>query len=302
MTAGDTLTLTGYSTALFSTWWFVEELALMLDCGDGASAALLQKSRKAKTVAISHSDRDHLGGLAQFLQVNVRSGGLPVVLYPRDCASFPALRDFLHEFDRFHLEAGEENLWLPLGAGSEHSLRKAKARLVAIPNRHIACEEGEIKSVSYRVVIDRHRLKPAFEGRRGDEIIALRERLGDEAVLDFDTETLLIYSADTPIEIAEFWGDTRLLIHESTFLTRDDAVSRNQELRHSSLDEVIPMATEIKPEALVLSHFSTRYSRGQIREAIARECDRCRPAFPVFAVLPGKIERDILRQPPVWEP
>ncbi len=32
------LTLVGHSTALFSTWFFVEELRLLLDAGDGVMA------------------------------------------------------------------------------------------------------------------------------------------------------------------------------------------------------------------------------------------------------------------------
>ncbi len=50
------LTLTGYSTALFSTWILVEELGILFDCGDGAVSGLLQKSRKARHVFISHAD------------------------------------------------------------------------------------------------------------------------------------------------------------------------------------------------------------------------------------------------------
>ncbi|MCB1231530.1 MAG: RNAse Z [Verrucomicrobiae bacterium] len=302
MNPGATLTLTGYSTALFSTWWFVDDLSLMLDCGDGACAALMQKSRKARTIAVSHSDRDHLAGLPQFLQLNVREKGLPVVLYPRDCTSFPILRDFLHDFDRFHLEAEEGNLWKPMTDGSRHVLGKGKATIEAIANRHIECGGSEVKSLSYRVTRNHQQLKPEFRDLDNEAIVALREERGAEAIMDFDSEIILTYSADTPIESAEFWDKTKLLIHESTFLTRDDCETRRQELRHSALDEVMPMATELNPEALVLGHFSTRYRRHEIREAILRECRRCRPSFPVFAVLPGEIRHDLLRKRPTWEP
>ena len=294
------LTLTGFSTALFSTWYFVDELALLLDCGDGACAGLLQKSRKVKTIAISHADRDHLAGLPQFLQVNVRDPGLPIVLYPRDCGSFPALETFLHRFDRFHLEAGQGNRWEPIAPDEEVELGKACSRLQPLGNRHITSESGEVKSLSYRVLREHHRLRGAYQGRPAAEIAAARASLGDEAVIEFDTETSLIYSADTPIESAEFWGPTRILIHEATFLHAEDAESRGQELRHSALDQVIPMATELKPEALVLGHFSTRYSRREIQEAIEREGRRCRPEFPIYAVFPGQVTRGVLDAEPAW--
>lgn len=295
------LTISGFSTALYATWFFVDDLALLLDCGDGASAGLLQKSRKVRTIAISHSDRDHLNGLPQFLQLNAREKGLPVVLYPRDCGSFGNLRDFLHEFDRRGLKASEGNRWEGMASAATWPLGKAKAVLEALPNRHIECEPGLIKSLSYRIFADHHRLRPEFAGRGEAEIAAARKRYGDSAVMISDRDTLLTYSADSPIESPDFWGKTRILIHESTFLHKEDAVSHNQEMRHSALNQVLPMACEVVSEALILSHFSTRYSNRRILSEIRRECRRLRPRFPVFAVLPGTIHRDILNERPAWE-
>jgi ribonuclease BN (tRNA processing enzyme) len=90
--------ISAYSTALFSTWIFIEELGLLFDAGDGLSASLLQKSRKIKQVFISHADRDHLTGLIQFNQLNAREG-YPKIHYPSDSGSFPALMTFLHKFE-----------------------------------------------------------------------------------------------------------------------------------------------------------------------------------------------------------
>ena len=102
------LTISGYSTALFSTWYFVEELGLLFDCGDGVVSNLLQKSRKTDNIFITHADRDHLTGLLQFNQLNARAG-FPVIHYPKDCGSFPALEEFSKKFDPhiggFSLEA-----------------------------------------------------------------------------------------------------------------------------------------------------------------------------------------------------
>ncbi len=56
------LTITAYSTALFSTWYFIEEWGLLFDAGEGLISALLQKSRKVDHVFISHADREHITG------------------------------------------------------------------------------------------------------------------------------------------------------------------------------------------------------------------------------------------------
>ncbi len=88
------LTITGYSTALFSTWYFIEELGLLFDAGDGVTAGLLQKSRKVKNILISHADRDHITGLLQFNQLNARDG-LPVIHFPKDSSCGHCLPFFL---------------------------------------------------------------------------------------------------------------------------------------------------------------------------------------------------------------
>lgn len=92
------LTISGYSTALFFTWYFIEELGLLFDAGDGVATGLLQKSKKIKHAFISHADRDHIMGLLQLNQLNARDG-FPVIHYPKDCGSFPALKDFSKKFD-----------------------------------------------------------------------------------------------------------------------------------------------------------------------------------------------------------
>ena len=293
------MTISGHSTALYSTWYFIEELALLLDCGDGACAALQQKSRKVKTVACSHADRDHLNGLPHFLQLNVREHRLPRVLYPRDCGSFPALRDFLDRFDRRDIPMNE---WIPMAPGRQEDLGKSDARIECFVNRHIEAAPGEVKSLSYRVVRYHRKLKPELQGLSQEEIAQRHQRGGNDAVTFVEPEVLLIFSADTPIEPPSYWGNGKVLIHEATFLHRDDAGIPADHMSHSALDDVIEMASELDLEALIVGHFSTRYRPGEVRQAVRSEARRCRPKFPVFSVQPGETRRDILRGEPLWGP
>ena len=108
-----------YSTALFSTWFFVEELGLLFDAGDGITSTLLQKSRKIKEVFISHADRDHLTGLTQFTQLNARDG-YPKIHYPKDCGSFPALKSFLEKFDPH----AKGTVWIPIVEDMEFKIKE----------------------------------------------------------------------------------------------------------------------------------------------------------------------------------
>ena len=90
--------ITGYSTALFSTWFFLEEYGILFDAGDGVSASLMGKGGKIKHIFISHADRDHITGLLQVHQLNARPGK-PLIAYPKDSGSFPAMAGFMDKFD-----------------------------------------------------------------------------------------------------------------------------------------------------------------------------------------------------------
>src|SRR3954467_6889124 len=113
------LTISGYSTALFSTWYFVEELGVLFDAGDGVVANLLQKSRKVKHVFLSHADRDHLTGLLQLNQLNARPG-YPKMYYPKDARSIRSLEMFAKAFDD-QVHATE---WIALKEGQEVEIKK----------------------------------------------------------------------------------------------------------------------------------------------------------------------------------
>ena len=287
------LTITGYSTALFSTWYFVDELSILFDCGDGVCSGILQKSRKVKNVFISHADRDHLGGLFQFLQLNSRPGLR--VYYPRSSGSFPAIADFSAKFDP--QVSGVE--WCPLCDGDEVSIRNdlvVRAQL----NRHIVAKDGEVKSLSYFVEQTKQKLRAEMQSWSRDEIVAAKKAgKADELFLETRT-TVLAYSGDTPIENDGRWNDVDTLIHEATFLTSDEIEPDNpRRNKHSSLDQVLAMVVKTNIRRLVLGHFSSRYDNAEIDTAIQQGCQLNRIAIPVFRVLPGEILRDVLKPDPL---
>jgi ribonuclease Z len=54
------------------------------------------------------------------------------------------------------------------------------------------------------------------------------------------------------------------------------------------------MVSEIKVEKLILSHFSSRYSKIEIDAAIRKYCKMYRVDIPVYRILPGEACLDIL--------
>jgi ribonuclease Z len=286
-TSSQLPTITGYSTALFATWYFVDEMGILFDCGDGVTSGLMQKARKAKHVFVSHADRDHLAGLLQFNQLNARPGLR--VYYPKDCESFPHLAEFSENFDP-HVDGTQ---WIPIEPGFEVRIREDLA-VRAIANRHVESKTGS-KSLTYIVDSISRKLKPEMVGKDGSEIARLRKEHGDSYISNLSRSTKLIYSGDTPIENDGRYNDAEILIHEATFLTVGEIDPDNPHRnKHSSLDQVIAMAAKSNIGRLVLGHFSSRYDHEQIDEAIVRECEIHGLAIPVSRVLPGAMVRNIL--------
>ncbi|MCH2042536.1 MAG: MBL fold metallo-hydrolase [Saprospiraceae bacterium] len=285
------LTIHGYSTALFSTWYMIEELGLLFDAGDGVCTQLMQKARKIKHVFISHADRDHLAGLLQFNQLNARKD-FPKIYYPKDCGSFAHLEQFTKSFDP-HVKG---TVWQGI-EGDTNTLIKAGTRVRTIRNGHVVREGQPDKSFSFVVELVKRKLKKEYLSLSGKEIGQLRKVKPIEELTDQIIQPLLGYSGDTPVEGAERWEHIPVLIHEATFLKRSDVHAKGN--LHSSLDELMPMLSNLALEKLILGHFSSRYDQQMIDQAIRKECKTYNIDFPVYRVLPGQCVRDILNTNPI---
>ena len=277
-----TLTITGYSTALFSTWFFIEELGLLFDAGDGVTSTLLQKSKKIKHVFISHADRDHLTGLLQLNQLNAREG-FPMIHYPKDSGSFPAMADFFAKFD----PQSRGTVWNSIKAGDSIEIKKDIV-VEAFRNNHVAAPENITKSLSFKVFRVKRKLKKEYQGLSGEEIKNLRESLGNEAITEEIKTNILSYSGDTPVEDYSVYDNSQVLIHEATFLEGIYPIEPRGN-RHSTLRQVMEMVSNIHVGTLILSHFSSRYSAEQIDRRITELKEELGIEIPVYRVLPGEI-------------
>ncbi|WP_212003177.1 MBL fold metallo-hydrolase [Chitinophaga sp. HK235] len=289
-----TFTITGYSTALFSTWYFIDELGILFDAGDGVTSTLLQKSRKIQHVFLSHADRDHITGLLQLNQLNARDG-LPVICYPRDGQSYPALEAFTKKFDP-HIAT---TVWMPVAPGDEIWI-KDDILVVPLRNEHVRAAPDTVRSLSYKVMQTKRKLRPELVGLTEDEIKTIsRERGRDATTMEVRTN-ILSYSGDTPVANPETWQDTEILIHEATFLGGEEViVSGSYQNLHSRLEEVIEMVSATRVQQLILGHFSSRYSAEEIDRRLRQLCERYALNIPVFRLLPGQTVRDILHSQPI---
>lgn len=286
-------TITGYSTALFSTWYFIEELGILFDAGDGVTSGLLSKARKINHVFVSHADRDHLTGLLQLNQLNAREG-FPVIHFPQHCSSFPFMEEFSKKFDP-HVSG---TIWNPIEDQNTIQV-KDDISVLAIRNNHIPAAEGVAKSLSFKVYQTKTKLKPEIAALPKNEIVAMMAG-PDKASLSYEVKTnLLSYSGDTPVEDYERFNNSEILIHEATFLGADEDNVNTRHNKHSRLDEVLKMVSEINIGKLILGHFSSRYNPEQIDAKINTLCKDFNIQIPVYRVLPGQIHRNILSEDPI---
>lgn len=278
------LSLHSFSTALYATWHFVEELRILFDAGDGVSAGLLGKAGKLRHVFISHADRDHLTGLLQLLQLNPIGRRL-TVHHPADCGSFPPLAEFCRRFDP-HVEPPT---WAPIRHGDEIDLTGGRT-VRAVRNPHVAVDGPATKSLSYFVVEKKRRVRDAFRELPSEAIRDLIRTEGADHVTEASERRLLGYSADTPVLPAAFWAGCDILVHEATFQNHADSGRRapGDTHPHSVLPDVLAMAREARPGALVLTHFSSRYTPEEIEAAVARHAEELALPFPVHRVFPGE--------------
>lgn len=288
------LTISGYSTALFSTWYFIEEFGLLFDAGDGLTASLLQKARKIDHAFISHADRDHLTGLLQFNQLNAREG-FPKIHFPLDCGSFPALEKFSKQFDP-HMSG---TVWTAIKE-NESVMIKDGYYVQSIRNNHVPADEGIIKSFGYQLYELKTKLKAEYSGLSQEVITSLIREKGKQNMTEYIRTNIITYSGDTPVDDHEKWNNTKILIHEATFLSKDEDVFLHpKKNKHSNLEEVMEMVSGLNIEILILGHFSSRYSAEMIDEKIKSLCKHFNIKIPVYRLLPGEIQKDILSGNPL---
>ena len=125
---------------------------------------------------------------------------------------------------------------------------------------------------------------------RGREIVVHRSthRVPTNAYEVRENETsVLFYTGDTDrgiFERNETMFQSEVLIVECSFVADGDQ-ARAVKYKHMHFDDVAEFAERFENEMVVLSHFSRRYSRSEIRDEIRRRCpavlrDRLRLALP----------------------
>jgi ribonuclease Z len=275
--------LTGYSKAMYATWFFYRPARLLFDAGEGVSAAMENFVFAIEKVFLSHGHYDHIGGLPGLLQSRRSARGdneKPLEVY------YP-INDDLIALQRRYIESltyalGYSLTWHPIEPGQPIELGQGRDRGYLVPFRvqHV----GRSLALGFNVMEERTRLRAKYASLPEAEIAQLARSLARDELNETYQKTLLAYSGDTgPLDPA-LVRDAEVLLHEATFLNAED----REALSHATVEEALSVAVAARVKALVLFHLSSRYPDGEVRRTVARLAARRAPGLPIAVYLSGR--------------
>jgi len=267
----DHFLLEGRSRAGHETVFRIRDLGIALDIGRCPDMVVPMQH-----VFVTHMHLDHAAGVPFYAGQRLLQkldGG--TVYVPSEAAE--DVRELLRIQEKL---TGAEFEIEVRGVANGEEIRFGRTHLV---RGHTA--PHRVAARGYEFLERRHRLRDAYAGASKDEITQLRrERI---AVDEEYRCPILFYTGDTDRGILEH-GDAvfkaEVLMIECSFLA-DGHQDRAALYRHIHIDDLADFAERFENRLIVLTHFSRRYSREEIRDAARRRLpqvlhERVRLALP----------------------
>lgn len=222
-----------------------EESTFLLDCGEGTAHQLslvtptaadhVALYQRLNMVYISHMHADHHLGLCQVLQT----------------------------WQTHHTE--ERQLYLAGPARLMAWLREyATVQPGLLDNVLFLSNDTMVPGATRSPNVDEHvrRAWSALGLQQMTNVVAKHCYQSFSVVLDHQTAGRLVYSGDTRpnAQLVKHGLRARLLVHEATF--ENDLLEEAKQKRHSTIDEALTVARDMKAEYVLLTHFSQRYPDG----------------------------------------
>jgi ribonuclease Z len=266
------LFIEGRSRAGHETWFRVRELNAAFDIGRCPDQLIATPH-----IFVTHVHLDHAVGIPFYAgqrQLHRMTGGH--VYVPADAAG--GIREIMTIWERITGASFGEVDVIGLGVGNVVPLGRTHEVKTHAATHRVAAN-------AYEVIELRHRLKEEFTGRGEHDITELKRR--GVPVTEEWRRSMLFYTGDTDrriLEQNEALFKSEVLMIECSFVMSGHE-ERAAKYRHIHFDDIAAFADRFENETIVLTHFSRRYSRGEIRDEIRRRCpavlrERIRLALP----------------------
>jgi ribonuclease Z len=255
LTCGS-LTLEGTSVSTLETCVAVRELNLCFDIGKGPRFAVGMDN-----LLLTHAHQDHAVGIALYIATRkLLDVPPPTIFLPAQIAE--DMRNLISAWERLERRKTRYTL-VPVRPGERHDIRKG-VFFRAFPTEHT------IPSLGFQVFEERKKLREAYHGLTGPEIVALKEK-GVE-ITDSVEIPMITFVGDSTIAPLDRSPDilkSQVVVLECTFLSPEDLPMAKKK-RHTHVKEIVERADKLAHcEHLVLSHFSTRYTRDDVNRELA---------------------------------
>jgi ribonuclease Z len=265
------LLIEGRSRAGHETYFRVRELGVALDIGRCPDLVVPMEH-----VFITHAHLDHSAGVAFYAaQRKLQQLGVGTIYVPSES------KDGFEELLAVQRKlTGSELRLNVVGLGAGEEVRFGRHQLV---RAHAATHR--VAARAYELFDVRHHLREEFFGKSKEELWHLRQ---DGVQVDEPyARSLLFYTGDTDrgiLENCDALFKSEVLMIECSFVM-DGHQDRAAQYRHIHIDDIADFADRFENELIVLTHFSRRYSRDEIRDRVRRRLpvslrDRVRLALP----------------------
>ena len=265
------LAIEGRSRAGHETWFRIRELGVALDIGRCPDVVVSMEH-----VFITHAHLDHAAGIPFYAaQRKLQQLGTGTIYVPSEAAD--GFEELLAVQRRL---TGSELRLDVVGLAPGDEVRFGRNHLV---RAHAASHR--VASRAYELVDVRHHLRKELVGMSREEIGRLRRE--GVTVDEPYSRSLLFYTGDTDrglLEQCPAAFQSEVLMIECSFIM-DGHQDRAAQYRHIHIDDIADFADRFENELVVLTHFSRRYSRDEIRDGVRRRLpvslhDRVRLALP----------------------
>ena len=267
----DHFLLEGRSRAGHETVFRIRDLGVALDIGRCPDMVVPMQH-----VFITHAHLDHAAGIPFYAgqrRLQQLDGG--TVYVPAEAAD--DVRELLRIQEKL---TGAEFEISVHGVADGDEVRFGRTHIVRghdVPHR--------VAARGYEFLERRHRLREEFAGASRDEIARLRS---ERVQVDEEYRCpILFYTGDTDrglLEKSTAVFKAEVLMIECSFLA-DGHQDRAAKYRHIHIDDIADFADRFENQLIILTHFSRRYSREEIRDAARRRLpamlhERVRLALP----------------------
>lgn len=252
--------IVGESVSGIGTSISLPELGITLDCG-----VITPASMKCQHVLITHGHLDHIHCIDRHAYLRAMTGSpdksifyVPSHLKAAVEAKFEAMARCQSRTDMPEFEIRV------IDPGQTMEIRKG---LAIRPFKTV----HRVKSQGYVVLDVRQKLKAEFSHLSGQEIGALRKS-GTE-VTERVEFPLVAFTGDTEARVfdqpqAAEALKAKVLITECTFMG-DFPLEKARKRGHVHMDELAERADLFQNEAVLMAHFSQRYTNAEVKEALA---------------------------------